>query len=94
MYDLTLVQEILVQITGAINKINRRFKPIKSSDDFLESDAGVDKLDAICMMLIAIGENLKKLDKITDGALFSRHSQIDWKGAKEIRDIRISSLTS
>ena len=46
MYDQKLIQEILVQITGAIAKINRRFKTIKSSEDFLSNDdEGGDKLD-------------------------------------------------
>ncbi len=39
------------------------------------------------MMLIAIGESLKYLDKITDGQLLEQYSEVDWKGAKGIRDI-------
>ncbi|MES9856898.1 MAG: HepT-like ribonuclease domain-containing protein [Sedimenticola sp.] len=39
------------------------------------------------MMLIAIGESLKSLDKITHGTLLKRYPEIDWKGAKGIRDI-------
>jgi uncharacterized protein with HEPN domain len=51
------------------------------------SDEGLDRLDAICMMLIAIGESCKHLDKITDGNLLARHPSIDWKVVKGIRDI-------
>ncbi|GAG76627.1 unnamed protein product, partial [marine sediment metagenome] len=40
-----------------------------------------------CMLLIAIGESLKKLDKITDASLLPKYSQIDWKKAKGLRDI-------
>lgn len=39
------------------------------------------------MQLIAIGEALKNLDKITDGALLARYQQIDWKKAKGMRDV-------
>lgn len=39
------------------------------------------------MMLIAIGESLKNLDKVTGATLFSRYPEVDWKGAKGIRDI-------
>ncbi|MBF0507596.1 MAG: DUF86 domain-containing protein [Deltaproteobacteria bacterium] len=53
----------------------------------MSSDEKTDKLDAICMMLIAIGETLKKIDRISDGQLFSKYPQIDWKGLKGIRDI-------
>jgi uncharacterized protein with HEPN domain len=53
----------------------------------LVSDEGIDRLDAICMMLITIGESLKYLDKISDGKLLKHYPEIDWKGAKGIRDI-------
>jgi uncharacterized protein with HEPN domain len=39
------------------------------------------------MMLVAIGENLKILDKITKGELLRRYPQVDWSGAKGMRDI-------
>lgn len=87
MFDKELVREILSQILTAANRIERRSADIGTSDDFLASDEGLDKLDAICMMLIAIGENLKNLDKITGGALLTRHPEVDWKGAKGMRDI-------
>lgn len=87
MFDKELAKEILRQIMAATNRIERRFKGVFSSDDFLLSDAGIDKLDAICMMLIAIGENLKNLDKITGGKLLVQYPEVDWKGAKGMRDI-------
>ncbi len=87
MFDRELAKEILRQILTAVNRIERRFKDVHSSDDFLLSDAGIDKLDAICMMLIAIGENLKNLDKVTSGKLLIQHPEVDWKGAKGMRDI-------
>lgn len=37
--------------------------------------------------MIAIGESLKKLDKITGASLLPKYSQIDWKEAKGLRDI-------
>ncbi len=39
------------------------------------------------MMLIALGESLKNLDKITDGELLKQYSEVDWQGAKGMRDI-------
>ena len=87
MYDRDLVIEILEQILTASSRIERRFVDISKPDDFLVSEKGVDKLDAICMMLIAIGENLKNLDKITGGTILPRYPEMDWKGAKGMRDI-------
>ena len=87
MFDKELVKEILNQIITAANRIVRRSKDIVEPDYFLISDDGIDKLDAICMMLIAIGENLKNLDRVTDGKLLINYSEVDWKGAKGMQDI-------
>jgi uncharacterized protein with HEPN domain len=87
MYDVELVLEILSQIHEAGKRIERRFSPVLHPDDFLVTDEGLDRLDAICMMLIAIGESLKNLDKLTNGELLARYPGVDWKGAKGARDI-------
>ncbi len=87
MSDLKLVLEILSQIEEAAKRVARRFSKVDSSDAFLESEEGLEKLDAICMQLIAIGESLKNLDKVTDGELLSKYPQVEWKGAMGIRDI-------
>ncbi len=63
MSDAALTSEILSPILEAVCRIERRFAAIDEPDDFLTSDDGVDKLDAICMMLIAVGENLKTWTK-------------------------------
>jgi uncharacterized protein with HEPN domain len=87
MSDQSLIYEKLLQIEAALERINRRFSGIESPDDFLDSDRGLDMLDGIGMMLIAIGENLKKIDRDTQGLLLQRYNSIDWKGAKGVRDI-------
>jgi uncharacterized protein with HEPN domain len=87
MHKDLLVREILGQMLEAIAKIERRFAGIRNGDDFTSSDEGIDRLDGICMMLMAIGESCKNLDKITDGLLLPKYPAVDWKGVKGIRDI-------
>ena len=87
MFDKELVLEILEQIGNAIQRIQRRFEAIRSADDFTNSEAGVEKLDAICMQLIAVGESLKNLDKMTENSLLPKYPGIDWKKIKGMRDI-------
>ncbi len=87
MFDRELVLVILKQIHTALNTIIARFEPVKSVSDFTDSPAGMEKLDSICMLLIAVGESLKKLDQISDGALLSKYPQVEWKKAKGLRDI-------
>ncbi len=86
MYDKELILDLLEQIRQAINRIDRRFAGIKSPDDFINSDDGFDRLDAIAMMLIAIGENIKSIDKIS-GKLLQKYPGIHWPGVKGVRDI-------
>ncbi len=87
MYDKELVHDILYQILNATQKVSQRFGQIKTVSDFTDSPAGMEKLDSICMLLIAIGESLKNIDKITKQSLLKQYPEIDWKGAKGLRDI-------
>lgn len=87
MRDKELVLEILSQIYEATKTVIKRFAPINSVNDFTDSEAGTEKLDAICMQLIAIGEGLKNLDKVTNNKLLTRYPQIEWKKVKGMRDI-------
>ena len=87
MHNRELVLEILEQIYDSTRKVLKRFEPIKSAQEFTDSDSGMEKLDAICMQLIAIGEALNNLDKITDDSLLLNYPQIDWKKVKGMRDV-------
>ncbi len=87
MYDQELVREVLRQIETAAKKIIERFKVIHNVSDFTDNPDGVEKMDAISMRLIVIGESLKNLDKITGGTLLPRYPEVDWKKAKGMRDI-------
>jgi uncharacterized protein with HEPN domain len=55
--------DILEDILSAIEKLEERTKDVNTIDDFLCSSSGMVLLDATCMLLIAIGESLKNLDK-------------------------------
>lgn len=87
MYDKELVLDILTQIKKAVQTVKRRFENIKTPEDFTATSEGLDMLDGICMQLIAIGESLKNIDKITGKTLLPKYPEIDWKGVKGIRDI-------
>jgi len=87
MPDNELVLEILRQIEESAEKIIARFQAIHDVSDFTDSSGGVEKMDAICMMLIVIGESLKNLDTITNGKLLPRYPGVNWKKAKGMRDI-------
>ena len=87
MMDTDLAYEILDQVEESIARILHYFAPINNHGEFSDNLDNQMRLDAIGMMLIAIGENLKKLDKVIEPSLVERFPEIDWKGAKGIRDI-------
>ena len=86
MYDKELVLDILEQIIEAIEIVQERCTFATCEDDFLDTKEGQEKLDSICMKLIAVGESLKNIDKITDKKLLKQYSEIEWKKIKGIRD--------
>lgn len=82
-----LAIEILKKIKSAIERLEERTKDIKSVDDFLTSSYGMEKLDASCMLLIAIGESIKSFDKITDKKVLCEDDSIPWTEIMGVRDI-------
>ncbi len=83
----SLALDILYDIRSAIERLQERTERIHDVDDFLGSSEGMILLDATCMLLIAIGEGLKSLDKVTDGKLLPTYPSIPWKQVKGMRDI-------
>ena len=44
-------------------------------------------LESTCMLLIAVGESLKNLDKVTEGRLLPLYPSIPWRNIKGLRDV-------
>lgn len=82
-----LAVDILKQIEDAIVRLKERTSMIHSVDDFLLSPSGMEKLDATCMLLIAIGESLKSFDKLTNKEILCTDDSIPWKDIMGVRDI-------
>ena len=87
MPDMTLIREKLEQIEESLQRIQRRSANIQSPDDFTANEDNLDKLDAIAMMLIAVGESFKKIDLETDGQWLTKYHDIDWRGVIGLRNV-------
>ena len=87
MYDRSLLFELLLELEEAIRRIERRFTRIQKADDFIADDDGLDRLDGISMMLIAISENIRRLDRLMGESLSNRYPEIPWSEIKGIRNI-------
>ena len=87
MCDRSLLFELLLELEEAIRRIERRFTQIQKADDFIADDDGLDRLDGISMMLIAISENIRRLDRLMAESLANRYPEIPWSEIKGIRNI-------
>ena len=87
MYDKELVVDVLKSVHSSLEQILKRFQAIQASSDFVRDDVGLEKLDGICMQLIATGEGLKHVDRVTNGELYVNYPEVDWKKAMGMRDI-------
>jgi uncharacterized protein with HEPN domain len=79
--------KLFLEIDEAIRRIERCFNGIRKPDDFIRDDDGLDRLDGINMMLIAISENIRKIDKIIGKATFNKYPDVNWEEVKGIRNI-------
>ncbi len=85
--DKQTALHILNRIEEAINTVMVRNMVIRTPDDFLLTPEGREKLDAACMVIEAIGESFKNLDKITNNKLLPLYPSIEWKEVKGVRDV-------
>ena len=85
--DRQTALHILSRIEEAINTVQIRNAIIRCADDFLLTPEGKEKLDAACMVIEAIGESFKNLDKQTNYELLPLYPSIEWKEVKGVRDV-------
>ena len=86
MFKREMALGCLKDIQKALALIEERSAIVTHVNDFLCSPEGVLRLDALCMNLIALGESVKNLDKITNGELLTLYPETYWKGIMRIRD--------
>jgi len=78
MYDKMLVLENLENIESTLLRVLDRTSDIKVVDDFTLTPQGVDLLDATTIRLMAVGEEINKIDKRTKGTLLEHYPEIEW----------------
>jgi len=87
MYNKTLVLDILRHIDDILCTLTEGTKDILKLDVLPETADGMLQLNGICMCLLVIGEELKKIDKQTDKQLLSHYPLIPWQDVIGMRDI-------
>lgn len=87
MHDEELLYYSLKRIASTIERIINNSKSIDDSQYYVSTPAGMERLESTCMLLLAIGESIKGIDKMTQKQLLPNYPDVDWKGAMGIRDI-------
>lgn len=77
---------LLFQIRTAILQLKEWNNNVQSSDDYYCSPDGMKNLAVSCMLIEAIGESIKQIDKITEGNLLAKRPEIPWKDVIGIRN--------
>lgn len=85
--DREAVTDMLQQIIETLARIQWSFSTVPDPDFFYASIEGMEKLDAIGMKLLVVGELLKKIDKKTNKLLLVQYPKIDWIGFMGLRDV-------
>lgn len=87
MHNEELLYYSLKRISATIERIINNSKAIEDSQYYVLSPAGMERLESTCMLLLAIGESIKGIDKMTQKQLLSNYPEVDWRGVMGIRDI-------
>lgn len=87
MLNRNLLIEILNQLLNSTDVIRKRINPVKAPDDFLNNERNLERLDSLCMQLIAIGESLKNIEKVAGKSFLKKYPEFEWKKAMGMRDI-------
>ena len=87
MCDNFLIKELLQRIETSLKEIILWTAHVESVNDFLSTTGGMILLNAVCMKLLAIGEEVKSLDKHTHKALLPKYHTIQWKEIMGMRDV-------
>lgn len=80
------VKEIFEQINTAINQLKEWNAGVDSAEEYYISSGGMQKLAASCMLIEAIGEGIKQIDKRSHGDLLTERPEIPWQDVIGIRN--------
>jgi uncharacterized protein with HEPN domain len=85
--DKKTIKELLQYILYSINLIEQRYSCITTYHDFMLTQDGIEKFDAICMRLQTIGEALKNIHKHNSQFLIMFEDESYWSNIIKFREI-------
>jgi uncharacterized protein with HEPN domain len=86
MRDKTLIISRLEKLEQIIESLLESTSNINDIAQLPKSADGMLRLNGICMNFIVIGEEVKRIEKYTQGELLPNYPSILWKNIMEMRD--------
>jgi uncharacterized protein with HEPN domain len=84
--NMRLAQETLLNIKKAILMLQEWNEGVQSSDEWLSSTYGMQKLAGNAMMIEVIGEEVKKVDKRLGSEFLNQRPEIPWREIMGMRN--------
>lgn len=86
LHNTPLINHIVGQMIEACGLISLWNESVATSDDYLTSPDGMQKMAASCMLIESIGEGVKKIDRLAQGFLYDNYPNTQWKEIMGLRD--------
>lgn len=84
--DLEIIRETLSNIEKSVLALMEWNESLESADEWLSSPLGMQKLAGNCMLIEAIGEAVKKIDKRAGSAFLNQRPEISWRDVMSMRN--------
>lgn len=84
--NLEIIRETLLNIRKSIALLTEWNKDVKSTDEWTASPMGMQKLAANCMLIEAIGEAVKQIEKRAGRAFLDQRPEIPWQDVMSMRN--------
>lgn len=84
--NIEIINETLQNIRKSILLLLEWNEGVQSTDEWINSPSGMQKLAANCMLIEAIGEAVKQIDKRGGEELLNLRPEIPWKNVMSMRN--------
>ncbi|MBD5210006.1 MAG: DUF86 domain-containing protein [Barnesiella sp.] len=86
LHKAHLISHIIGKMIEACELITSWNESVTSSDNYLTTPEGMQKMAASCMLIESIGEGIKKIDRLAPGLLYREFPDTQWKEIMGLRD--------
>ena len=84
--NLEVIRENLLNIRKSILMLQEWNEGVQSTDEWTSTSSGMQKLAANCMLIEAIGEAVKQVDKRAGREFLNQRPEIPWQDVMSMRN--------